>query len=142
MSLRDVQMDVVLLLEAAGLGSTTSNPPTLFAGQYPASAPDAFMAARYSGGTAPARYLANTGQAYYTPTVTVLVRGEPHAHEATRQRAVAAWEALQGARPAGYVQVEPEDAGPNELVEDESSRPRFSFTVRLEYAAQTGPASP
>lgn len=133
--LKDVELDVARLLEAAGLGSLADGLPTLYAGPYPAGAPDAFMACRASGGEAPERYLAGTGRALHQETVTVLVRGErgPNGYLEGRTRAHAAWEALFESFPEGYVQVVAEGAGPMWLGEDDEGRPRWSFTTRTAY---------
>ncbi|HEX5750021.1 MAG TPA: hypothetical protein VFZ09_27575 [Archangium sp.] len=141
MSLRDVELDVALLLEAAGLGSTSANPPTLYPGPYPATAPDAFIACRHSGAEKPEKYLANTGLAYHRESVTVMVRGtrEPGSYVTDGARARAAWSALYDLHPSEYVLVDPEDGGPTYLGDDEEHRPRWSFTVGLEYLSATAP---
>lgn len=141
MSLRDVELDVTLLLEAAGLGSTSSNPPTLFAGPFPASAPDALIACRHSGAEKPEKYLANTGLALHRETVTVLVRGtrKPGSYVTDGARARTAWSALFDLHPDEYELVDPEDGAPRYLGEDEEQRPRWSFTVELEYLSATAP---
>ncbi len=135
MRLKDTELDIARLLEAAGLGTLSGPTPTLFAGPYPANAPDAFLACQQSSAEPPAKYL-GTGAAYHVETVTVLVRGtrEPDGYTESRNRAEAAWEALFEARPAGYVRVEAESR-PHYLGPDEDDRPQWSFTVSVEYAS-------
>lgn len=135
--LKDVELDVARLLEAAGLGSLADGLPTLYAGPYPPGAPDTFMACRASGGEPPERYLAGTGAALHQETVTVLVRGErgPSGYLDSRARAHAAWEALFEARPQGYVRVAVDGAGPTWLDEDDEGRPQWSFTASAWYVS-------
>ncbi|PTL79092.1 minor capsid protein [Vitiosangium sp. GDMCC 1.1324] len=135
MRLRDVEVEVALLLEAAGLGSTTSTPPTIYAGPFPASAPDAMISCLHSGAEEPEQYLANTGQSYHRESVSVLVRGtrEPNSYVVDGARARAAWSALYDLHPDGYVTVDPEDGAPIYNGPDEQDRPRWSFSVSLEY---------
>jgi hypothetical protein len=139
--LRDAEVDVAKLLEAAGLGTLAPPHPTLFAGPYPASAPDALIACRHSGAEKPEKYLANTGLAYHRESVTVQVRGTraPDGYAESGARARAAWSALFDVHPDEYVLVDPEDGGPTYLGEDEEQRPRWSFTVGLEYISTAAP---
>ncbi len=141
MRLRDAEVDVAKLLEAAGLGTLAPPHPTLFAGPYPASAPDALIACRHSGAEKPEKYLANTGLAYHRESVTVQVRGTraPDGYAESGARARAAWSALFDVHPDEYVLVDPEDGGPTYLGEDEEQRPRWSFTVGLEYISTAAP---
>ncbi|ATB41141.1 hypothetical protein CYFUS_006603 [Cystobacter fuscus] len=133
--LKDVELDVARLLEAAGLGSLADSLPTLYAGPYSPGAPDAFIACRLSASEKPEKYLANAGMALHRCTVTVLVCGErgPDGYSEGSARARAAWEALYDAHPEGYVRVDVEDGGPTFLGEDEEGRPRWSLTVEAEY---------
>jgi hypothetical protein len=136
--LKDVEMDVARLLEAAGLGSLANGLPTLYAGPYPVGAPDAFIACRLSSAEKPEKYLANVGTARHRCTVTVLVRAArgPDGYLEGSARARAAWEALYDAHPEGYVHVDAEDGGPTYLGEDEGERPRWSLTVDVAYISQ------
>ncbi|EPX62545.1 hypothetical protein D187_008733 [Cystobacter fuscus DSM 2262] len=133
--LKDVELDVARLLEAAGLGSLADGLPTLYAGPYPPGAPDAFIACRFSGGEKPEKYLAGARTALHRCTVTVLVRAArgPDGYSEGSARARAAWEALYDAHPEGYVSVDVEDGGPTYLGEDEEGRPRWSLTVGVLY---------
>ncbi|MFY0567067.1 hypothetical protein ACN28E_24960 [Archangium lansingense] len=141
MSLRDVEVDVALLLEAAGLGGTTSSPPTIYAGPIPAGAPDAIIACRDSPEEEPEQYLANTGLVYHRDSVTVLVRGTraPGSYVTDGARARAAWSALFDLHPAEYVRVSPQDGRPTYLGTDNEQRHLWSFTVGLEYLSATAP---
>ncbi|MCY1080296.1 hypothetical protein [Archangium lansingense] len=141
MSLRDCELDVATLLQAAGVGSLAGPTPTLYAGPYPASAPDAMTSCRHSGAEKPEKYLANTGLAKHTESVTVLVRGtrEPNAYTESGTRARAAWSALYDLHPPEYETVDLEDGGPTYLRDDEEQRPLWSFTVGLEYLSATAP---
>ncbi|WP_224364224.1 minor capsid protein [Hyalangium versicolor] len=139
MPLRDVELDVATLLEAAGLGSMSSNPPTLYAGPFPASAPEILISCLSSGGETPEDYLAGTSRAYFRPEVTVRVRGPREKYRATLQRALDAWEALYGVQTPEYVLVKAQGAGPAYLGPDENGRHRFSFTVQLAYTALVVP---
>ncbi len=136
MSLRDCELDVAKLLEAAGLGTLADGAPTLFAGPFPASVPDAFIACRQSSSPKPEKYLGNVARAYLRPTVTVLVRGAsgPDSYTESGARARAAWAALYSRTDVpGYVWIDPEEGEPTYLGEDEQHRPRWSFTVTCEY---------
>lgn len=137
MSLRDCELDVAKLLEAAGLGSLADGAPTLFAGPFPANAPDALIACRLSGSEPPVKYVGGVGQAYHRERVTVLVRGtrEPGSYTESGTRARAAWAALYDLQPDGYVRVDLEDGAPIYNGPDEEDRPRWSFTVGLEYVS-------
>ncbi|MET0404224.1 MAG: hypothetical protein ABW123_17560 [Cystobacter sp.] len=131
--LKDVELDVARLLEAAGLGSLADGLPTLYAGPYPAGAPDAFISCRLSSSEKPEKYLANTGTAMHRCTVTVLVRATrgPDDYIKGTARARAVWGVLYDAPPEGYVHVEPEDGGPTYLGEDEEGRPQWLLTICL-----------
>ena len=110
MSLRDVELDVAVLLEAAGLGSLSGPVPTLYPGPFPETAPDAMVACRKSGGETPEPYLGNTGLHLHRETVTVLVRGtaEPGSYTDSGNQARAAWSALFELYPGEYVRMVPE----------------------------------
>jgi hypothetical protein len=136
-SLRDTELDVAKLLEAAGLGSLADGSPTLFAGPYPTSAPDAFISCRQTDADPPEKYLGNVPLRRHRETVTVLVRGgrEPGAYSASRSRALAAWQALAERYDVpGYDSIDCQEGAPNYLGEDEEQRPQWSFSVSCEYA--------
>jgi hypothetical protein len=84
-------------------------------------------------------FLGGGGRIALAPEVTIRVRGPRRQYLAAREQAVAAWVACWEARPVGYVRVVPEGSGPTYLGPDEEERHRFSFTVRMEYRATTGP---
>lgn len=136
MAPRDVELDVATLLQAAGHGSLSGNPPTLYAGPFPATAPDAMIACLASGGEQPAKYLGGDGTAVYRPKVTVLVRGARGAgsYANARQRSCNAWQSLYEAQRSTYLQFLMQEPQPNFLGRDENGRPQFSFTVQLEYS--------
>jgi len=133
--LRDVELDVAQLLEAAGLGTLADGLPTLYAGPFPAQAPDSFLAVRESTSEPPEKYLAASGTARHRASVAVLVRQArgPNAYAEGRERARAAWEALYDRHPEGYVHVDALDGGPTFLGEDDDGRPQWSFNVGVEY---------
>jgi hypothetical protein len=137
--MRDVERDCALLLEAAGLGSTTSNPPSIYAGPFPATAPEAFIACRADGsGGAPEVFLGGTGERLHTRGVKVQVRGErePAGYLAAKERAEAAHEALTDAYPVGYVRVMVVDAGPAYVGTDDQGRHLFSFNSEWTYGTE------
>ena len=133
--LKDEELDVARLLEAAGLGSLADGLPTLYAGPFPATAPDAFVACRLATSEPPEKYLAGAGTALHRCTVTVLVRGArgPNAYVDSRERARAAWEALYDRHPAGYVHVDSGEGAPTFLGEDGEQRPQWSLSVSVVY---------
>lgn len=136
MSLRDCELDVARLLEAAGLGSLADGLPTLYAGPYSEASPDALIACRQSSAERPEKYLGAVGLALHRPTVTVLVRGARGLANYTEsgERARAAWAALYDRTDiAEYIRIDCEDGAPTYLGEDEEQRPRWSFTVTCEY---------
>lgn len=141
MSLRDTELDVALLLEAAGLGSTTSNPPSLYAGPIPAGAPDAMIACLDAGGDQPEKYLANTGLSLHRDSLQVLVRGSPApgSDKDTGDRARDAWAALYDLHLDEYIRIDPTEGRPTRQAPDEEGRPRWSFTVELEYLSASAP---
>ena len=136
--LKDVELNVARLLEAAGLGSLANGAPPFFPGPFPEGAVDAFMACRLAtGGEAPGKYLANAGTSLHRVVVTVLVRDArgPGGYLAGFARARAAWEAMYDTYPEGYVHMVAQDGGPTYIGEDEDGRPRWTFTVEAVYAS-------
>ena len=133
--LKDVELDVTRLLEAAGLGTLADGLPTLYAGPFPPTAPEQFISCRLATSEKVEKYLANSGTALHRCTVTVLVRGVrgPDGYTTSRELACAAWGALYDRHPEGYVHVDAEDGGPTYLGEDEEGRPRWSLTIGAEY---------
>nr|WP_239578556.1 hypothetical protein [Archangium primigenium] len=120
------------------MGSLADGSPTLYAGPFPASAPDSFIACRESTAEQPEKYLARAGTALHRGLVTVLVRQArgPNAYVEGRTRAQAAWEALFDRHPEGYVHVDARDGAPTFLGEDEDGRPRWSLTVDVQYLSR------
>jgi hypothetical protein len=140
MALKDCEMDVAELLEEAGVGSTSTTPPTLYAGPFPSTGPDALVNVQDVGaGEGAEQLLGGGGRVALAPEVTVRVRGVRHQYAEARTAAFAAWQALWEARPEGYVRMVPLGSGPGYVGPDEVGRHRFSFTVRCEYRA-TGAA--
>lgn len=140
MSLKDVKQDVVDVLEAAGVGSTTSTPPTLYRGPFPASAPDAMVAVvELSDPGEDVEYLGR-GRELLVHELTVQVRGPRHDFAAAEEKAVAAWQANKATTPAGYRSWRPKGK-PVALEQDDVGRWQFSFTLRVEYGATTAPGS-
>jgi hypothetical protein len=129
------------LLAAAGLGSTTSTPPTLYVGQYPEVAPDAMMALRELGGAEPELYLGARAMLLEVE-LQVLVRGSRNTAGATLERARQAWAALVAAKvPDGYASMRPGSL-PEWAGEDENGRPRYSFRFTYLYRAAWPSAAP
>jgi hypothetical protein len=132
---RDEELDVARLLEAAGLGSLADGLPTLYAGPFPVTAPDSFIACRLATYEGAEKYLAGVGTALHRCTVTVLVRGArgPSSYLESRECARAAWEALYDKHPEGYVHVDSGDGAPTFLGEDGEQRPQWSLSVSVVY---------
>lgn len=134
MTPRDVEMDLARFLESAGLNlSTTSDPPTLYAGQYAESSPDQLVLVRHVGGEG-SQYLGSR-RGYLVPDVQVVVRGHRERITATRELAVQCWAVLHMARIPGLVSVTCDGAGPIAQPPDVNGRPRFSFNVTASYVA-------
>lgn len=136
MALRDVELDVAQLLEAAGLGSMATSPPTLYAGYFPADKPEQLVAVRDTGGDDPEEHL-GTGGAIFHPEVQVLVRAGTRT--AARELAVASYEALRLKRTDAYALIRPAGSGPLSSGKDANGRHVFTFNVELEYAAASAP---
>ncbi|QRK06049.1 hypothetical protein JQX13_38885 [Archangium violaceum] len=143
MRLRDIELDVATLLEAAGLGTLSGDTPTLYPGPFPTSAPDEMIAVIDAGGDPPEKYLADTGLSLHRDMVTVLVRGTraPGSDKETGDRARAAWSALYDLQPDGYVRVEPTEGRPTRQTPDDEGRPRWVFSVELEYLSASAPGA-
>jgi hypothetical protein len=142
MSLRDEEVDVVAVLEEVGLGSTTSTPPTLYAGPIPGTAPDElFSVQNLGGGENAEQLLGGGGRVAMVPEVTVRHRGAregtPGAYANARAAAAQAWEALWARYPEGYVRWVPQGTGPTYLGVDPEGRHLHSFTVLCEHRATT-----
>ena len=136
MPLKDVKQDVVEALEAAGVGSTSANPPTLYRGPFPSSAPDAMAAVvELSDPGEDEEHLGGGGRLTLVHELTVQVRGPRHQFLPAEEKAVAAWEALRKAAPAGYTQWRP-TGKPVALRQDDMGRWLFSLTLRVEYRAR------
>ncbi|WP_426750178.1 hypothetical protein [Myxococcus sp. Y35] len=134
MTPRDVELELAAHLEAAGLGlSTTTNPPTLYPGPFPTSAPPRFVCVRHTGGEG-GLYL-GTGRGVLSADVQVVVRGPRASYTATRELAVRCWTALHLARVPGYVDVRCEGAGPYYMGPDGEGGPRFVFNLAARYSA-------
>lgn len=136
MALRDCAADLVAVLEAAGVGSTTSTPPTLYSAPFPAGGPEVLVSVvDFGPGEDAEVFLGGGERAALAPEVTVRVRGERHRYKEARDKAVAAWVASWYPVVAGYVRVVPQGNGPTYLGPDPSGRHQLSFTVRMEYRA-------
>ncbi|MFL5344359.1 MAG: hypothetical protein ACJ8AT_06185 [Hyalangium sp.] len=136
MALRDAAADLLAALESAGVGSTSSSPPTLYSAPLPAGGPEALVSVVDFGAAEDAEpRLGGAGRTSLSPEVTVRVRGERHAFAAAQALAQAAWAACWYPAVEGYVRVVPSGSGPSYLGPDPSGRHQFSFTVRMEYRA-------
>ncbi|MFP2962838.1 minor capsid protein [Myxococcus sp. 1LA] len=134
MTPRDVELDLATFLEAAGLDlSTSTNPPTLYPGPFPDSAPSRMVCLRHTGGES-GLYL-GTGSGVVAADVQVIVRGPKKSYTDTRAVAVRCWSALHLARIPGFVEVRCEGAGPTFMGPDGEDRPRFVFNLTARYAA-------
>jgi hypothetical protein len=134
-ALRDVELDIATLLQAAGLGlSMSANPPTLYAGPFPESAPDLMVAVRFAGGPESEDYIVR-GQSLFSPEAQVLVRGTPGKYDEARALALQVFEALHLPSQSGYLTIKPEGAGPAYLGVDENHRHRFQVDVAAVYVA-------
>src|SRR5689334_20360687 len=96
MALRDAEQDLVLLLEAAGVGSTMATAPdtapNLIAGPMPVDGPDEMVNVQDLGsGEDALPFLGGGGRVALSPEVTVRVRGPRRQYLAAREKAVAAW---------------------------------------------------
>jgi hypothetical protein len=88
--------DIASYLQAQGLGVVATN---IFKGTLPQDAvamPDEVIALRETPGLPPARSHDIPPARIEQPTVQVLVRGAPFDYATARQKAQAAWEALDG----------------------------------------------
>ncbi|MBJ6762806.1 hypothetical protein JGU66_18740 [Myxococcaceae bacterium JPH2] len=133
-TLRDVELHVAQVLDAAGLGlSMSSKPPSLYVGRFPEQARHALVVVREVAGDAPLDYL-GTGRSWLAPDVQVYVRGEPRQYQAAQALARRCWSVLHRAQVPGYssclAQGMPSYMGP-----DGAEAHRFAFTVTLGYAA-------
>ncbi|NVJ05225.1 hypothetical protein HUW63_08240 [Myxococcus sp. AM001] len=134
MTPRDVELELAAFLEAAGLSlSTTSNPPSLYPGPFPASGPPQLVCIRHTGGEG-GLYL-GTGRGVLAADVQVVVRGPKASYTATRELAARCWTALHLARVPGYVDVRCEGAGPHYMGPDGEGLPRFVFSLTARYSA-------
>ncbi|QDF05009.1 hypothetical protein [Myxococcus xanthus] len=134
MTPRDVELELAAYLEAAGLDlSTTSNPPTLYPGPFPTSAPPRMVCLRHTGGEG-SLYL-GTRRGVLSADVQVIVRGAKASYTATRGLAARCWTALHLARVPGYVDMWCEGAGPHYMGPDASDYPRFVFNLAARYSA-------
>ncbi len=141
MPLKDVKQDVVDVLEAAGVGSTSSSPPTLYRGPYPAGAPDAMVAVVELSDTGDdVEHLGGAGRLTLVHEPTIQVRGPRNQYSPAEEKAVAAWEALREVTPSGYTWWRP-TGKPVPLGQDDMGRWQFSFTLRVEYRATVAPGS-
>jgi hypothetical protein len=142
MALRDCAADLVAVLEAAGVGSTSATPPTLYSAPFPASGPEVLVSVvDFGGGEDAESHLGGSGRVSLTPEVTVRVRGPRHQYLEARDKAAAAWAACWYHAVGGYVRAVPSGNGPTYLGPDASGRHQFSFTVRMEYRATTAAGS-
>jgi hypothetical protein len=138
-SLKDAKGDLVSILEAASVGSTSSSPPTLYRGPMPVAAPDACVAVvELSDPGEDEEHLGGKGRMTLVHEVTVQVRGPRNVFIPAEEKAVAAWEALRESTPEGYSWVRP-TGKPVHLGPDDMGRAQFSFAVRVEYRATTSP---
>ncbi|GEL75556.1 minor capsid protein [Myxococcus virescens] len=134
MTPRDVELELAAYLEAAGLDlSSTTNPPTLYPGPFPPSAPPRMVCLRHTGGES-GLYL-GTGRGVLAPDVQVIVRGPKGSYTATRELAARCWTALHLARVPGYVDVRCEGAGPHFMGPDGEGSLRFVFNLTARYSA-------
>lgn len=134
MTPRDVELELAAFLEAAGLDlSTTSNPPTLYPGPFPVSAPQRFVCVRHTGGQS-GRYL-GTQRGVMAADVQVITRGPKGSYTATRDFAVRCWSALDLARVPDFIDVRCEGAGPTFMGPDGEGAPRFVFNLTARYSA-------
>ncbi|MFY0577979.1 minor capsid protein [Cystobacter fuscus] len=135
MALRDVELDIALVLEAAGLGLSMADvEPTLYAGPIPEAAPDRLVAVRGLSGGEPEDYLGNV-TAIYRPEVQVIIRGNRNGYRDTLALASACFELLRNIRPSGYIRIDVESSQPEYMGADDLDRHRFIFTVNTEYRA-------
>jgi hypothetical protein len=135
MPLKDVELDVATVLQAASIGSMSASPPTLYAGPFPNTAPDAMVAvAELSDPGEDLEQLGGGGRLALVHELTVQVRGPRSLFAPAKAKAVAAWEALREVTPADYVWWRP-TGKPVNLGQDDMGRWRFSFTLRVEYRA-------
>lgn len=140
MPLKDVQQDVVDVLEAAGVGSTSANPPTLYRGPHPPE-PDAMVAVVELSDTGEdEEHLGGRGRMTLVHELTVQVRGPRNLYLPAEEKAVEAWEALREVTPAGYTWWRP-TGKPVNMGQDDIGRWQFSFTLRVEYRATVGPGT-
>ncbi|RJS19561.1 hypothetical protein DRW03_21250 [Corallococcus sp. H22C18031201] len=133
-TLRDHELHVAQVLEAAGLGvSMTSSPPSLYVGRFAEPARVQYVAVREVSGEAPLDYI-GTGRSWLAPDVQVYVRGEPRKYHEAQALARRCWSVLHQAQVPGYssclAQGLPMYMGP-----DGAEGHRFAFTVTLGYAA-------
>nr|WP_236673827.1 minor capsid protein [Comamonas sp. JC664] len=113
--------------------STSTNPPTLYPGTFPVSAPPRFVCIRHAGGES-GLYL-GTGRGVMAPDLQVIVRGPKGSYTATRELASRCWAALHQARVPGYIDVLCEGAGPVFMGPDSGDLPRFVFNLTARYSA-------
>lgn len=134
MTPRDVELELAAYLEAAGLDlSSATNPPTLYPGPFPTSAPPRMVCLRHTGGET-GLYL-GTRRGVLSADVQVIVRGPKGSYTTTRELAARCWTALHLARVPGYVDVRCEGAGPHYMGLDGEGSPRFVFNLAARYSA-------
>ena len=141
MPLANPAVDLVDFLHLKVLaGVTLTKGTNLFVGQVRAEdqtpSPSAFVL--NTGGPQPTPYLGGAREAYWRPTVQVLVRGAAQANEAGERLALAAFSALALASVpmtggGSYVAVLPRDSAPNYLGQDDSRRGLWSMNFECQF---------
>lgn len=91
-----------------------------------------------TGGSAPEPLITPSRQAYYRPSVQLLVRGPVGNLEAGEALARGVFELVQQATVAGYVQVLARDSAPVLLEVDSAKRGIWGTNLDCEYVAALG----
>lgn len=128
--------DLATHLQAAGLGTigTTLFKGTLPMDPTPLASLDAIVALIETPGFPPVRSHDQPPSLYEQPVVQVLSRGVPHGYVGARQKAQAAWEALDGVSNqtlgTGFYLWIVAQRSPAWLRTDDLHRPVIEFAVR------------
>lgn len=141
MALKDPAADVRGLLNGQTLASVALVEGTnLFSGR--ARSTDEVAAPSVhllnSGGGAPVPYLGGAREAYWTPSVQVMVRGAVEDFAAGEALARAVLSYLAQLVPTGYVALFVRESQPTPIGLDDASRPMWSINLELQYKAAAG----